>query len=88
MIQQFAADRNTFPRSLVYQCPACGQPLPELPETCPGCGAVLENLPAFTYRPPATRAVKIIAVLIIVLIILGSLMMFATALFPADSTAR
>ncbi len=53
-----------------FECPQCGTPLDEYHEHCPDCGYALDEEFCATYRPPIPPAIKLIAFLLLVGVVL------------------
>jgi hypothetical protein len=73
-------NRDRIPFGVSYTCPHCGGPIAELGERCPHCHQELDDLPAFTYRAPPNRVVRVIAIVIVVLIVVASFAMLGLAM--------
>ncbi len=57
--------RDDF-RRFSYECPNCGEALSEYAEKCPHCGQNLFEVFSGTFRPKRSRALRIIALLVLI----------------------
>ncbi|MBU0719414.1 MAG: hypothetical protein KJ749_14295 [Planctomycetes bacterium] len=59
-----------------FKCPKCSTAMDGYRERCPHCGAELDDERYATYRPPIPRAVRIIALILLVGVILIPLALY------------
>lgn len=52
-----------------FECPECKTALDEYREKCPRCGRALDDQFCATYRPATPTAVKVIALVLLVLLV-------------------
>ena len=71
-----AMNRNGMEHdSVEFDCPQCGAAVGSTGSQCPQCGHVFTDEGFVTYRPPAPRAVRIIALVLLVVAFLVPLVL-------------
>ena len=63
--------------SVEFECPRCGTSLEQFSEVCPECGCPLNEEFCATYRPATPKAIKTVALILLlglILIPLGALL--------------